>query len=112
FGCPRSERAVAGLVIAERLQRAVDGRHGQLGASVEGAGSLASVPGPPEIELAHGDDPLDEPVRLGLDAVLVLAVSFPPALLADQPGQDDGFPGPASRRFHGVEVVAAMHARI
>ena len=94
--------------VAQRLQRAVDGRHGQLGAGVEGAGALAGVPGPDEVELAHSDDPLDEPVRLGLDAALVRAIGFPFALLADQPGQDDCLPPPASGRFHGVEVASNL----
>ena len=68
LGRLRRERAVLGLVVAERLQRAVDGRHGQLRPGVERPGPLAGVPGPDEIELARGHDPLDEPVRLALDA--------------------------------------------
>ena len=64
LGRLRGERAVLALVVAERLQGAVDGRHGELRAGVERAGALAGVAGPHEVELAGGDHPLDQPGRL------------------------------------------------
>ena len=70
------ERAVSRLVIAKRLQGPVDRGHRQLRAGVERARPLAGVPRPHEVELAGGDHPLDQPVRFGLDPVLVLAVGL------------------------------------
>ena len=96
------ERAVLGLVVAERLQGAVDGRHGQLGPGVERAGALAGVPGPHEVELARGDHPLDEPGRLGLDAGLVLGcrIPSPSACRPARPGRPLPWPSasPTPRR--------------
>jgi len=84
----------------------VDGGNGQLGPGVEGTGSLAGVPGTNQVEFARGHNPLDEPVGLRLDLLLVLAVGFLLALLPHQPGQDDRFPCPTPGRFHGVKEIA------
>ena len=104
------ERAVLGLVVAERLQRAVDGRHGQLWPGVERAGALAGVAGPDEVELAVATTRLMSLVASASMRAWYSLSGSSGLLLADQPGQDHRFPCPALCRLHGVEVVAACAA--
>ena len=69
-------RAILALFVAERFQRAMNRGHSQLGPGIERTRPLASVPGPNEIELAGGDDSLDELAGFGLNNSLVLGVGL------------------------------------
>ena len=101
-----NERAVFRLVVAERLQRAMDRRNGQLGPGIKCSCALAGVACPNQIEFTRSHHPIDEPGRFGLDPGLILAVSLPLPLLSDQCRQDDGFPGPRLCCFNGIQIIA------
>ena len=102
----RDERAILSLVVAERLQGSVDGRHRQFRSGVERPRPLAGIASPDEIELAQDRYPLDELRRLSIEAGLILTVSLPRPLPAHHTGKDSRIPCPAPCGFLCGEVLA------